>query len=123
MRYSLRAARTVRVRDVAMLALILTLAGSCETPTNPPPTPPPTTASVRFAVTFATTPLALASIVATLTPTSSGIPTVAIDLTPVPGTDSRQWTGGPVTIGAGTYAMDIQGKDASDVVTYRGSGT
>jgi len=117
------ASRVVRARKAAIVALVLIVAGSCETPTNPPPTPPPTTASVRFAVTFATTPLALASIVATLTPTSSGIPTVAIDLTPVPGTDSRQWTGGPVTIGAGTYAVDVQGKDASNVVTYRGSGT
>src|SRR2546426_713719 len=117
------ASRVVRARKAAIVALVLIVAGSCETQTNPPPTPPPTTASVRFAVTFATTPLALASIVATLTPTSSGIPTVAIDLTPVPGTDSRQWTGGPVTIGAGTYAVDVQGKDASNVVTYRGSGT
>ncbi|HEY3221058.1 MAG TPA: carboxypeptidase regulatory-like domain-containing protein [Gemmatimonadales bacterium] len=85
------------------------------------PAEPPPPATVRFAVTFATTPLALASIAVTLT--SAGLPTVTLDLTPVPGTDSRQWTGGPVSIRAGTYAVDIQGTDASDVVTYRGSGT
>ncbi len=85
------------------------------------PAEPPPPASVRFGVTFASTPLALASIAVTLT--SAGLPTVTVDLTPVPGTDSRQWTAGPVTIGAGTYAVDMQGTDASDVVTYRGSGT
>ena len=120
-RDSLSAARTGRVRNVAMLALILTLAGSCENPTKPPTQPPPATGSVRFGVTFATTPLALASIVVTLT--SSGLPTVTIDLTPISGTDSRQWTGGPVTVTAATYAVDIQGRDASGVVTYRGSGS
>src|SRR5439155_12544728 len=78
-------------------------------------------ASVRFGVTFASTPLALASLPISLT--STGLPTVLVGLTPVPGTDSRQWTAGPVTIGAGTYAVDMQGTDASDVVTYRGSGT
>src|SRR6185295_791327 len=87
--------------------------------TGPVEPPPPT--SVSFAVTFASAPLALASIAVTLT--SAELPTATIVLTPVPGTDSRQWTGGPVAIRAGTYAVDIQGKDASDVVTYRGSGT
>ena len=62
------------------------------------PAEPPPPASVRFGVTFASTPLALASIAVTLT--SAGLPTDLVGLTPVPGTDSRQWTAGPVTIGA-----------------------
>src|SRR2546426_5730184 len=85
------------------------------------PAAPPPPASVRFAVSFASPPLALAGIAVTLT--SAGLPTVLVGLTPVPGTDSRQWTAGPVAIGAGTYAVDMQGTDASGVVTYRGSGT
>ncbi len=105
------------------LALIAGLAAAvgCTHDGGTGPAEPPPPATVRFAVNFATTPLALASIAVTLT--SAELPTVTVDLTPVPGTDSRQWTGGPVTIRAGTYAVDIQGKDANDVVTYRGSGT
>ena len=103
-------------RGLVSVVALLTSVSACNNPTRPPET-----GQVSFDVRFLTPPLALSTIVATLT--SSGLQTVPITLTPVSGTDNRQWTGGPNTVTAATYNVDIQGKDLDATVTYRGSGT
>lgn len=102
----------------AILASVLTFV-ACDSGTGP--AGPSSTADVNFTVNFVASPPALASITVTLS--GAGLPTVTIGLNPLAGTDNRTWTGGPVTITAGTYNADIQGRNAGGLVTYRGSGS
>ncbi len=104
-------------RQLAAAVALLTSFSACEKN----PSGPAETGLVSFNVRFLTPPLALSTIAATLT--SSGLPTVTIMLTPVTGTDNLEWTGGATTVIAGTYSVDIQGKDASGTLTYRGNGS
>ena len=104
-------------RQLAAVVALVTSLSACEKN----PSGPAEAGQVSFNVRFLTAPLALSTIVATLS--SSGLPTVTITLTPVTGTDNLEWTGGSTTVTPGTYSIDIQGKDASGTLTYRGNGS
>src|SRR5213592_1899133 len=104
-------------RQLAAVVALLTSFSACEKN----PSGPAETGHVSLNIRFLTAPLALSTIVATLT--SNGLPTATIVLTPVTGTDNLEWTGASTTVTPGTYSVDIQGKDANGTLTYRGNGS